>query len=195
MEYRDFEAVVLNLYEFFNYQNPAKITTIEKWFERVSHIPSAALPYIERMMQDQRDAMPRNVAKAFLAGWYQWQAANPQLIIRPRTACAGCGGKGFLWYASKNAELGGYVTRAAVCADCDNYQRTLGKIEGLRVTTRAGLEGQGFSVFPSDAYWRRVHAESEVDNVGNSSGLSGVIHGGRNVGDRGDVPFHDQPLL
>lgn len=161
MEYPDFEAVVLNLYGFFNYKNPASAPTIEQWFARVKHIPFAALGYIERWMQDERDSMPRNVAKAFNRGWFLWQAANPQVVVRPRTACDSCGGKGFVWYAKRNIERGSYETKAALCGACENYQRTMGKIDGLRMETRERLELDGLAVFPSKKYWEQIQPEGD----------------------------------
>ena len=75
MDSSTFKIEIKALHEYFQRKQPPR-GTVDLWFEYCKHIPENAADWIRRWISKEFDSMPRNIAKAFNAGWYQWQAAN-----------------------------------------------------------------------------------------------------------------------
>lgn len=75
MDRNTFEIEIFALHDYFQRKRPS-LSTIGQWFWLVKHIPDTAIDWICKWVQQEFDSLPRNIGKAFNAGWYQWQTDN-----------------------------------------------------------------------------------------------------------------------
>ena len=95
MDANEFEVEIFALHDYFQRKRPA-ISTIGLWFEGCKHIPTDAADWIRRWISKEFDSIPRNIAKAFNAGWYQWQR-DKQVATKDKVVIDGITGR-YKWH-------------------------------------------------------------------------------------------------
>lgn len=85
-----FTDAVAEIYATFGRAVPAGAIR-DTLFDRTSHIPDEAAPYIVERICDL-DRLPQNMSREFRNAWADWRARNPTRIVRPD--CPACGNSG-----------------------------------------------------------------------------------------------------
>jgi len=87
-----FEIEIIALHSYFQRKKPDK-SMIGLWFENVKHVPAGAADWIRQWICKEFDGLPRNIGKAFNAGWYQWQATNNNAGTKDKVVLDGITGR------------------------------------------------------------------------------------------------------
>jgi len=66
-----FEIEIYGLFSYFMRKKPTD-GQVAMWFEETNHIPVAAAEWISGWIKREFDNIPRNMGKAFNAGWCLW---------------------------------------------------------------------------------------------------------------------------
>lgn len=146
MDRTKFEYEIEKLFGYFRLKEPEGYASIV--YDEIDFIPDAAIGWICRHIRDNYDSMPRNLGKAFKAGWQLYRKSNPQKCARAsqRTACSECNGKGLIWARKPDDGLGGAYTRVFRCACCLNWRRHLGEAVECRSVTKVQLRQNGYEI-------------------------------------------------
>jgi len=141
----NFKMAVNELYFYFRMQSMPPDEVIKLWHKDIQHIPSPAMDHILKFIKD-KDNMPRNLPKAFKAGWFDFIKNNQKQVIVEREPCNDCGGDGLHY-----VRVFGY-NYVQPC-HCINSKRHLDG--SIRRMSRRQLEDAGFEYMPLPTLKRR----------------------------------------
>jgi hypothetical protein len=135
MERDTFDRMIEDLYSFFQVDRRPTSKVLAMWFDKTKGIPNLAVGWIRERIEEERDALPRNMPKWLMTYFAMWRQAHPESVIdQPVVPCTQCGGYGFLW---AKRPVAGYMLRVTfICGDCSNAGRHLGA-EALELHERA----------------------------------------------------------
>ena len=135
MTYDIFQSAINELYIYFRLTNLPADHVLKLWHRDVGNIPEIALPLILKMIK-KNDSLPRNICKAFIAGWMEYKETNRSQIIYEKEDCSDCNGVGLLW-AMKN----GYkYVQPCRCLNSNKHFHP-----SVRRATKQGLIDDGFT--------------------------------------------------
>ena len=135
-------AMVCTLYATFGKSAPARGSAVfQTIFDRVADIQEEAATYIVEHLQDGDD-LPRNLGKAIIAHWFNWQAENG--ITHEKAYCPMCEGHGG-WECFKRNAPGSrlqYVNIFWRCPRCTEGE------DKAKLKTDSQLRREGWLVMP-----------------------------------------------
>lgn len=140
--YENFKKAVNEVYAYFDLKQGPSETQAYLWHKKAGFIPSEAIGFILEFIKDF-DNKPRNLAKAFIAGWYKYREANPQKKAFEGESCPECKGAGFI-SAIKRKWDGGPIYEYVQPCSCKNSNKHFGS--SIERTTKDRLKNEGFVV-------------------------------------------------
>lgn len=152
MKKQNFADFVQNLAVHFGSTRPSQ-ERMKSWYERVMDLPDEFMAWCVDRIKDNFDAFPRNLSKAILALWIEWQKEHPNRIAKfqEHQGCDKCN-RGWLI-----ARLGN-ETATFRCGHCQCVQQDIAVI-----ATREELEGYGWYLESmaggSGSYYRELARE------------------------------------
>ena len=202
MEKTDFRSAVTEIFEYFRFKDPPNDSVISRWFDKVSYVPQAALPWIVDKIEEN-DSLPRNLPKLFQALWFEYRRQNPELTTIRRTECKDCDNMGF-WFVEYKSEL--YyppfpIQKIIICSNCYNAKAAFGKtlIDMADKMSKDEIVANEYRILPHDkTYAGRKLRENVVRLSGEDSDVLvdrvgfHVNPGERNVGTittEDEIPF------
>jgi hypothetical protein len=115
--------------------------TVDIWYGKIKKIPSEAVPWIERRIQDECEGWPRNITATMWAYFHAWLDSHPEKReLEKKYPCSECQGEGLL-FGNKKSGSGirfRYVFRCAVCGQSP--------LLSLPKINKSAMLGQGFEV-------------------------------------------------
>jgi hypothetical protein len=73
----EFALFIKRMGDFYERGKEPRQSAMDAWFEKIQHIPSEAIRWIESKIQDECDSFPHNIAKTVNEYNMAWQQANP----------------------------------------------------------------------------------------------------------------------
>lgn len=144
MNERDFKDFVTSLKDYYRLEKVVSNEGFMQWYEKVSFIPSEALPYIANMIEQEWKDLPRNLPMVMKSHYFGWKAQNQDKFIKAQqTPCDECGGRGIIFSAKRTETI--MYSFAHCCKKCDNWKRHVGR-ETLPFSTKAELRENGFEI-------------------------------------------------
>lgn len=130
MEGNTFFDMMKDIYAVFNKPVPPSSSPfVMSVWERASHIPDEAVPYIVGQIADE-ERMPQNMGRAILRAWESWQANNPGRMVHIN--CEICGNEGFFWCWQQDVKTGKYQHFLSPCPACRKAEHALPSMRELR---------------------------------------------------------------
>ncbi len=116
MTFEKFSNGVKDLCEFYERKSEPKISTLELWHAKVSHIPDEAMPWIVRRITEEYESFPRNLPMAMRSATDEWFTAHPEKAAHERYFdCPDCN-HGLIYVERRNVKpVYSYVFRCERC--------------------------------------------------------------------------------
>lgn len=77
MQKHEFALFVKRLGEYYERGKDPKQGALDAWYEKIHHVPSEAMRWVESKIQDECDNFPHNLSKTVNEYHIAWQQANP----------------------------------------------------------------------------------------------------------------------
>ncbi len=127
MERTNFDLMIGNLYDYFNYKSSPTEKQLTMWFSRLQDIPDAAISYIKTAFESNEKGMPRNVPSMFKQFYQEWMGnggvKSKRMHKQYSTDCFDCNNHGEI-----RGELDGFsVLFLFRCGSCDRWYGKLGR--------------------------------------------------------------------
>lgn len=145
MTYDEFKSALNDIFNHFQAKKPDN-ATLNIWFEQVEKLPAGEpLSFIGDRIRDL-DSLPKNIPKAFKAGWNEWLNANQNRIAKQRldakTKCGHCGGSGLIHFSGDDHGI--KYQHVCRCQQCRNWED---QVSGdLPAYTKEHLQQRGYQV-------------------------------------------------
>ncbi len=135
-----FKSFVIGLALHFNTdwvlkQSGATTARLESWYGQVKHLPDSFLDWVANRIKREKDSFPRNLTKAMLDMWPQYQQAAASVVNQSR-GCSKCHDGWILAIDSMGNR------RAVLCAHCNTLNA-----EGVLRATVQTLKQSGWQIW------------------------------------------------
>lgn len=118
----EFTQAAREIAEFLGATAPSA-TRLFAWHRKVQFIPSEAMQFIQARITDESDTMPKNLPKAFRAGFDVWLKQNPDKVAKEEQGgCSACEGGVLFLEREKDGK------KETACVFCRCFQGNAGVV-------------------------------------------------------------------
>lgn len=157
----ELDAMLFRLGAFYERKVKPLDRTLDLWFEKIKFVPSEAIPWIEKRIQDECEGWPKSITLTIKNLYLQWLDAHPEKKAQERKLnCDEC--EEGLIHVRKICHRGQHYNFVFRCGKC--RQSNLNGIEFARI---GELLANGYERQPTE--WeprRRKSTRQMLDGIG-----------------------------
>lgn len=141
----EFTGMILRLADFYERKVKPLDNTMDLWFGKIKSVPSEAIAWIEKKIQDECEFWPRNITAQIWAFYHAWLQAYPEKRAEEQAVeCPDCN-RGLI-HVQKLNERKQWVDYTFRCGKCQQSN-----LNGIPMMPKRALLNQGYFDIPVNA--------------------------------------------